>query len=472
MIEKNEILAFARDLSLNPDTVEKDYALSWLLFGINNNKATREWVFKGGTSLKKCFFETFRFSEDLDFTLRDNSQLDADFLLSEFISITENLRNEIGIEFFPDQFRFKVIDKGNGNFSAQGKIHYNGPLNRKHGVASIKLDLTTDEILVLKPVSRRVFHPYSDEPGQGIHANCYAFEEVVAEKIRALAQRIRPRDLYDVIHFFRNREMINKPQLVYDVLGKKCDYKDIAIPTFQYIEDHEKLDELEPQWENMLAHQLPALPPMQSFWADLEPFLDWLIGTLRVQELTGSEVVKGEIFQVGRVGGVSSSDTNLNRIQFAAANRVCINLRYHGKSRTIEPLSFRRNTATGNRLFYGYEREAGHVKAYSISKFQLVEVTNQPYTEKYPVEISSTGTISMPPLRRNTLPAGTRSSASRTRNRGFGSTSFFNRPGQTYKIKCPICQKTFSRNGMRDNKLNRHKTKYGTPCSGTVGYFV
>lgn len=26
------------------------------------------WVFKGGTCLKKCYFETYRFSEDLDFT--------------------------------------------------------------------------------------------------------------------------------------------------------------------------------------------------------------------------------------------------------------------------------------------------------------------------------------------------------------------------------------------------------------------
>jgi predicted nucleotidyltransferase component of viral defense system len=34
------------------------------------------WIFKGGTCLKKCFFETYRFSEDLDFTLRDGAQLD------------------------------------------------------------------------------------------------------------------------------------------------------------------------------------------------------------------------------------------------------------------------------------------------------------------------------------------------------------------------------------------------------------
>lgn len=259
MIEKNEILTIARNLSLNPDTVQKDYVLGWMLYGIAKHQSTRSWAFKGGTSLKKCFFETFRFSEDLDFTLEDNAHLDLDFLKRVFSEIAEVIYENVGIEFFPDKFKFELIDKGNGKFSAQGKVHYNGPLRRKGSVATIKLDLTTDEIIVLKPVLQKVHHPYSDNPPEGIYANCYAFEEVVAEKVRALAQRIRPRDLYDVVHFFRNREMIKNPQLVYNTLGQKCAFKNMNIPTFSHIEEHEKLDELEPQWENMLAHQLPAL---------------------------------------------------------------------------------------------------------------------------------------------------------------------------------------------------------------------
>ncbi len=118
---------------------------------------------------------------------------------------------------------------------------------------------------MLNTVRRKVEHTYSDKPAEGINANCYAFEEVVAEKIRALAQRIRPRDLYDVVHFFRNRELLQNPQLVYNVLGQKCAFKGMKIPTFEFIENHEKLDELEPQWKNMLAHQLPALSPIEAF---------------------------------------------------------------------------------------------------------------------------------------------------------------------------------------------------------------
>lgn len=73
-------------------------------------------------------------------------------------------------------------------------------------------------------------------------------------------------------------------------------------------------------------------------------------------------------------------------------------LEYTDKRRTIEPLSFRRSS-DGSRLFYGFERESYQVKVFSISKIDNVSVTNIPYTEKYPVEISASGTISMPPVR-------------------------------------------------------------------------
>ncbi len=62
----------------------------------------------------------------------------------------------------------------------------------------------------------------------------------------------------------------------------------------------EKLDELEPQWENMLAHQLASLPPIESFWEDLIPFFDWLEGQLKVERLVPADIVSGEIFQVNK----------------------------------------------------------------------------------------------------------------------------------------------------------------------------
>jgi predicted nucleotidyltransferase component of viral defense system len=81
MIDRREILEAASAFSLLPNIVEKDYVLGWMLAGINAHDELREsWVFKGGTCLKKCYFETYRFSEDLDFTLRNEEHLDEEFL--------------------------------------------------------------------------------------------------------------------------------------------------------------------------------------------------------------------------------------------------------------------------------------------------------------------------------------------------------------------------------------------------------
>lgn len=63
--------------------------------------------------------------------------------------------------------------------------------------------------MVLPSVIRPVTHPYGDAPAAGITARCYAFEELFGEKVRALAQRARPRDLYDVINLFRHGDFRN-----------------------------------------------------------------------------------------------------------------------------------------------------------------------------------------------------------------------------------------------------------------------
>ena len=72
MVDRREIIGIAGTKSLLPQIIEKDYVLGWILAGIYQHESlTDNWIFKGGTCLRKCFFETYRFSEDLDFTLRE-----------------------------------------------------------------------------------------------------------------------------------------------------------------------------------------------------------------------------------------------------------------------------------------------------------------------------------------------------------------------------------------------------------------
>lgn len=87
MIDRREILSIAQQTSLTPHVIEKDYVLGWMLAGIYaHDELADSWLFKGGTCLKKCFFETYRFSEDLDFTLRNEAHLDEAFLKGVFVS--------------------------------------------------------------------------------------------------------------------------------------------------------------------------------------------------------------------------------------------------------------------------------------------------------------------------------------------------------------------------------------------------
>jgi nucleotidyltransferase AbiEii toxin of type IV toxin-antitoxin system len=54
------------------DLVLRDYALSYMLAAIYSDVPLSDaMAFKGGTALRKCFFRGYRFSEDLDFTLRE-----------------------------------------------------------------------------------------------------------------------------------------------------------------------------------------------------------------------------------------------------------------------------------------------------------------------------------------------------------------------------------------------------------------
>jgi hypothetical protein len=156
---------FAREFGLRPNIIEKDYALGWLLAGISNHQSLgSDWVFKGGTCLKKCYFETYRFSEDLDFTLSNKDHLDIEFLRATFTEISEWIYDQSGIEIPLDRLRFEVFKNNRGGLSAEGRVSYRGPMKPGSDPPRIKLDLTVDEILVLDPVEREIHHPYSDNP--------------------------------------------------------------------------------------------------------------------------------------------------------------------------------------------------------------------------------------------------------------------------------------------------------------------
>ena len=480
MITKEEIIAVADETGLTPGVVEKDYVLGWLLAAVNANlELSESWVFKGGTCLKKCYFETYRFSEDLDFTLQDESHLNEGFLLEQFENISEWIYEACGIEIPVDRFKFEIYIKKNGRPSCQGSVYYTSYfVPGKKRIPKIKFDLTADEVLVMPPSRQLVFHPYSDNPDDGIHIDCYDYPEVFGEKVRALGERGRPRDLYDVINLYRN-DHLPAFAVIRDVLKQKCAYKGISIPVLDDMEGYR--DDLHQNWEPMLGHQLPSLPALEAYWEALPEFFNWLKGAASSKSAPlGGVSGDGEIYRpaYGQLGLRTQSGNSLEIIRFAAGNRLCVELDYTANngersSRVIEPYSLRRAN-NGNILLYAVRADNGQIRAYKVDQINDASVTNRVFVPRYLVELSpttsfspiaeaagSSGSLGLP---RQSL--GT--SKPRRRSSTRTSSRFSSRP--TYIYRCPLCDKTFRRK-TRTSKLNPHKTKDGWPCSGRTGYY-
>ena len=473
MIDKREILETASSLGLLPSVVEKDYVLGWLLASIYAHpELTDMWVFKGGTCLKKCYFETYRFSEDLDFTLRSEDSLDPDFLRRALGEVATWVADESGLTIPLEQIGIDIYDNPRGRKSCQGKIGYRGPVSPSSGAGGwpkIKLDLTADEALVLPSVRSEVFHPYTDRPEDGIWITAYAYEEAFGEKIRALGERTRPRDLYDVINLYRHGDTRPSAGLLLDVLTKKCAYKGIAVPTFDSLLPHKQ--DLEQMWRSMLSHQLPVLPPVADFWAALPEVFLWINGRTAAPELALTPIAAGVAETTIRARVLPRSIPPRMRgpleiIRFAGANRLCVDLSYDGSVRRIEPYSLRQ-TREGNFVLHAIRSDSGESRSYRIDRIQAASVASQTFIPQYLVELTTDGSLPYQSSAPRQSSAPTWSSRSMASSRPQRSTS----TGPVYVYRCTYCSKTFERKSM-DGALNAHKQKGGYPCPGRTGVYV
>ena len=97
MIKPGEIQNKARVVGVRDQQIEKDYMLSWILQGISQHeKLSKAIAFKGGTVLKKVYFENYRFSEDLDFTLL-YSDINNEQIFEWFAAVFEYIKEEANI---------------------------------------------------------------------------------------------------------------------------------------------------------------------------------------------------------------------------------------------------------------------------------------------------------------------------------------------------------------------------------------
>lgn len=466
MITNQEIKNLVTEWGLRDDVVEKDYVIGWILWGIGSDPdLSAHWAFKGGTSLKKCFVETWRFSEDLDFTIIPGGPDKPETIEPIIKRVLERVHDESGIDFSIKTPIFKHADK---YLYTEGRIYYRGPRNAP-SAASIKLDISGLEKIARPSVFREISHPYSDVLPEPSRVRCYAFEEVFAEKLRAMGERGRPRDLYDIVHLFRRPDLRAEPRLINDVLKDKCLSKGVPIPTLDSIRNASTKAELISEWENMLGHQLQALPPFEQFWEELPNIFDWLNGVSVPAIVAAMKADAGEdltwspppmVWQWGL--GVP-----LESVRFAAVNHLCVELGYDHSVRLIEPYSLRR-TKEGELVLHAIKVDTGEPRGYRVDRIESIKVTTRTFKPRFEIEFGATGGIHAKPTERK---SGSVSIGSYSRSHRSVSRSVVNPYGMKYVFQCGMCQKEFT-HGTNDPALRAHKNSWGTACSGRHGYLI
>ncbi len=244
MIPIVEIKEAARAFGVPPSTIERDYAQNWLLVHLS----TLPMALKGGTGIRKVFIENYRFSDDLDFTLL--KPYEKEILQEAVEDAVSRAREESGIGFEED---IGIIETATG-FRATALFRII-PMNASTPTKII-IDLTTvsNESVLLPVEKRQIYHPYSDKLTAG--ATSYCLEEIMAEKIRSLFQRVRPRDIYDIWHLAGrvNRDAVT------GILHRKCGCKEV-VPDGSVLAG--KRERFSASWNASLRHQMKAVPSFE-----------------------------------------------------------------------------------------------------------------------------------------------------------------------------------------------------------------
>ena len=157
-------------------TVERDYVLAHIIAGLGALTYDHGLVFKGGTALRLCFFDQYRYSADLDFSVVEGDLDDA------YGVIRDTLNAAIG-----------EIDALYLTDDSPPKIAYQGPLGRER---TLKLDIAEDEH-VLNTARIGLLERWDDLP-PGVQVKAYTLPEIAGEKIRCVMQRLQCRDLFDL----------------------------------------------------------------------------------------------------------------------------------------------------------------------------------------------------------------------------------------------------------------------------------
>lgn len=262
------------------DVIEKDYAQSYILAGMMSQPSLRSaLVFKGGTALKKMFFGSYRFSEDLDFSsinAPDRERIEK--IICQAVEETQTLLLKFG------RFRIDLQRLRETNPHPQGQEAYVIKVVYPwygQQVCPIKIEITRDEPVLLEPLIRKIIHNYGED--FECFTPCYRLEEIVVEKMRSLLQsharlmngrwaRPRSRDYYDLWRLMNDfGAELDAGQIVL-TLEKKCSVRNVSFKRIEDFFTKELILESSSSWERSLGPFVLDLPPFDQILTDLQDY--------------------------------------------------------------------------------------------------------------------------------------------------------------------------------------------------------
>lgn len=260
MVSQTEILKLSKQHNVPASTIDKDWVLGHLLSTLYSfGDFSENFVFKGGTCLRKCYFKDYRFSEDLDFTLLNESfKMNKNTFQKYLISAEQKSGIRFGRDFLiKDQTHNNVPQGYELSIPFWGANHSPNkkPLPESRWQTKIKIDISFSEKLVKKGVNRPIFHPYSDSQIISKQAIAYDLNEIIAEKLRSLIQRNRPRDIYDLYYLSTT---ISEKQYkdIYNLLVEKSIAKKIDCCRLENFISPTKAIKNKRSWKNSLVHHM------------------------------------------------------------------------------------------------------------------------------------------------------------------------------------------------------------------------
>lgn len=217
---------------------------------------------KGGTALRLIYFDDWRHSVDLDFSVLPEFPLEElRALVERWFARAEALHG----------MAVRLLNFHRANGAARMRAQFVGPLRHP---ARLLFDVTLDEVVLLKPQQRPVIP--SPFPGLRPSVLTYALEEILAEKMRSILQRGKSRDYYDVWRLLKEKQAALDMTVVRSILAQKCRHKGLDEPIPQSFLSPDHLAEAGVYWERDLAEQVaaPSLPEWEVVTEELAGLLE------------------------------------------------------------------------------------------------------------------------------------------------------------------------------------------------------